>query len=104
MTEDFYVARYNAESNFKVASGSVTDTALYYDLKPCRITFTVADTPTVKNYSAYDANNNNKSNVPLLDPNNEYNKNYSIAVQNVSGGVDALLSHLNASADKSNVL
>lgn len=104
VTVDFYVARYNAESNFKVASGSVTDTALYYDLKPCRITFTVADTPTVKNYSAYDANNNNKSNVPLLDPNNEYNKNYSIAVQNVSGGVDALLAHLNASGVKSNVL
>lgn len=89
---EFYVARYNSETNFSgTSSTEYTDNAQYYDYKPCRVTFTIADTPTVKTFEAFDSGNGGKSSLPLLDPNNEYNKNYSVAVQDVSSGVVALL-------------
>lgn len=83
---EFYVARYNSEVNFNAEK----DDALYYDYKKCVLRFTIADTPTVKTYEAFDADNGNKSNIPLLDPNNEYNRFYSVAVQNVSLGIQKI--------------
>lgn len=94
ITVEFYIARYSYAANFTDASSDF-DKAVYYDYKKCRFDFKVADTPTVCVYNAYDSKNGGKSNIPLLDPNNEYNKFYSIAVQNVTEGIDKLLTHLN---------
>lgn len=84
---DFYVARYSYEAGFTAD----TDNAVYYDFKKCSFEFIVSDTQTVTNYNAYDTNNGGKSNIPLLDPNNTYNRFYSVAVQDVSTGVEKLL-------------
>lgn len=90
ITLEFYIARYNSYDFYS----NTTDKAIYYDHKKCTITFSIADTASVIQYSAFDAANNNKSSLPLLDPNNRYNKYYSLAVHNVSGGVDELIKYL----------
>lgn len=95
ITVEFYIARYDSAINFTCTSKTdVTDDAVYYDYKKCAVNFTVADTPTYKNMGQFADDADGNSEVPLLDPNNEYNKYYSIAVQDVSGGIDALVKHL----------
>lgn len=89
---DFYIARYNRYDRYNNTANG--DNAIYYDYKQCSIIFSIADTPSVITYSAYNAQNGNKCNIPLLDPNNPYNSVYSIAVQNVSTGVDELIKFL----------
>ncbi|MDE6200773.1 MAG: hypothetical protein K2M47_02675 [Clostridiales bacterium] len=89
---DFYIARYNSYGKFSNVTNG--DNAIYYDYKLCSIIFSIADTPSVVTYSAYNSTNANKSNIPLLDPNNPYNKYYSIAVQDVSTGVNELIKFL----------
>ncbi|MDE6029479.1 MAG: hypothetical protein K2F90_04070, partial [Clostridiales bacterium] len=87
---EFWIARYNSYSKFSNSS----DTAIYYDYKRCFITFTIADTATVVKYTQYNSANANKCNIPLLDPNNPYNRVYSVAVQDVSTGVDEFIKFL----------
>lgn len=92
ITVVFYVARYNHSANFTSAT---VDTALYYDYMECRMEFTIADTPTVVHYRPFDgADGSGNSKIPLLDPNNGYNNYYSLALQDVSSGVDELIKYL----------
>lgn len=95
ITVEFYVARYDSAVNFTCTStADKNDDAVYFDYKKCAVNFTIADTPTYKNIGQFADDGNGNSEVPLLDPNNEYNKYYSIAVQNVSGGVEELVKYL----------
>lgn len=82
----FYVARYDCAKN--------PDTAVYYDYSKCNVEFTVDNSEVVRMYDAFDVNNGSKSAVPLLDPGNESNKYYSLAVQDVSSGFTALASFI----------
>lgn len=103
---EFYVARFDDINNFDVTenkviqagasnvSRPVTDNANYYDYKQCAVNFVIDNTPAYMQFNAFRENGN--SNIPLLDPNNAYNKNYSIAVQNVSQGVSELVKYLRA--------
>ncbi|MDE7107895.1 MAG: hypothetical protein K2O39_06175, partial [Clostridiales bacterium] len=90
---DFYIARYNSYGKYNDSA----DNAIYYDYKQCSIVFSINDTASVLTYLQTDANNGGKSNIPLLDPNNQYNTNYSIAVQDVSTGVDEFIKFLTGS-------
>lgn len=100
ITIRFYVARYNNYDKYAATMGdtpddnSSVDNAIYYDYKQCEIKFSVADTSSVITYSQYNSANGGKSNIPLLDPNNDYNKYYSLAVQDVSTGIDELIKFL----------
>ncbi|MCH5162863.1 MAG: hypothetical protein J1G38_05180 [Clostridiales bacterium] len=76
----FYVARYdNSEGD-----------ALYYDHLECNVEFSVDNSTVVRMYEAFDSTNSNKSAIPLLDPSNDANKYYSLAVQNASAGFTEL--------------
>lgn len=103
ITAEFWVARYNGYDKFTgtadAGSSNVADNAVYYDYKKCSIEFEIQDTPTVMHFAAFDTENGGASNVPLLDPNNEYNANYSLAVQNVSEGVNKLIAFLKGDPD-----
>lgn len=102
VTVKFYVARYDAKVNFKVSGSTVTDNALYYDYADCTFTFEVDNTPAYMHFNQLSSGGlgenpiQGNSNIPLLDPNNTYNKSYSVAVQNVSAGVSPLASFLTA--------
>lgn len=103
ITVEFYVGRFNAYSNFFVTDGefnsSGSDKAVYYDYKKCSFTFDIKDTPSVVHFIAYEgASGEGNSNIPLLDPNNDNNKNYSVAVQNASKGFDELINFLTGKA------
>ncbi|MDE5593274.1 MAG: hypothetical protein K2I75_05010, partial [Clostridiales bacterium] len=100
---DFYIARYNSYGKYSNATNG--DNAIYYDYKQCSIIFQIADTPSVKTYAAHITDENNRavnSNVPLLDPNNPYNTNFSLAVQDVSSGVDELIKFLTGNSESVN--
>lgn len=108
VTIEFWIARYNMQSAFSSSS----DTAIYYDFKPCKIEFKIEDTPSVIEYQAFrddgndettDVTDDGNANIPLLDPNNAFNKNYSLAVQDVSKGVDMLIRYLTAVGDTGTV-
>lgn len=107
---DFYIARYNSYGKYNATSATsnqynATDNAIYYDYKQCSIIFKIADTPSVKTYAAHITDSDNRainSNVPLLDPNNPYNTNFSLAVQDVSGGVDELIKFLTGNSESVN--
>ena len=93
---DFYIARYNSYGKYSATYSSnqysATDNAIYYDYKQCSIIFSIADTTSVVTYSRYASEaDGGMSNIPLLDPNNQYNTHYSLAVQDVSTGVDELI-------------
>lgn len=92
ITVKFYVARYNGYDKFDTTA----DSAIYYDYQLCEIKFSVDDTNTIIHYDAF--GNDLNSNIPLLDPNNPYNKYYSLAVQDVSTGVDELIKYLTTRA------
>lgn len=103
ITVEFYVGRFNAYSNFFVTDGefsaSGSDKAVYYDYKKCSFAFDIKDTPSVVHFTAYaGASGDGNSNIPLLDPNNDNNKNYSVAVQNASKGFDELINFLTGKA------
>lgn len=93
---DFYIARYNSYGKYSNAANG--DNAIYYDYKQCSIIFSIADTDSVVTYSAYvpgeTSDTHGPSNIPLLDPNNLYNTHYSLAVQDVSTGVNELIKFL----------
>ncbi|MDE7164637.1 MAG: hypothetical protein K2O04_04355 [Clostridiales bacterium] len=89
ITIKFKIARYNNYTKYN----STTDDAIYYDYKECEIKFSIEDTPSVITYVTHNETTLN-SNIPLLDPNNPYNTYYSLAVQNVSLGVDKLVQFL----------
>lgn len=92
ITLKFYVARYNNYGKYAAA----TDDAIYYDYKQCSIEITIEDTPSVQIFQPYTGSGDGRqSNVPLLDPNNEYNNSYSLAVQDVSDGIKKLVAFLN---------
>ena len=101
VTLEFYIARFGSQANYETAASGK---AIYYDFKKCEIEFTIEDTPTYVDYKSFagdageDGIGTGNSNIPLLDPNNDYNKNYSLAVQNVSLGVDEMIKYLTASA------
>ncbi|MBD5132127.1 MAG: hypothetical protein HDT28_06025 [Clostridiales bacterium] len=112
VTVDFYIARYNSADAFSataattdgVTTYTLTDLATYYDIKKCSISFTIADTPTIKVFNAFRAateegKTSGNSNIPVLDPNNVDNKYYSIALQNVSGGIQALAAYLTTDSE-----
>ncbi|MDE6401970.1 MAG: hypothetical protein K2L54_05080, partial [Clostridiales bacterium] len=98
---EFYIVRYDSQENFEV---SAAGNAIYYDYEKCEIKFTIADTPTYVAYKSFagaageDGTGTGNSNIPLLDPNNDYNKYYSLAVQNISLGVDEFIKYLTASS------
>ncbi len=109
VTVRFYLARYdsanhfvmNDETNVELEQGKplpsnrpAEDTANYYDYKECYINFTIDNTAAVANYDAFRNSGNGNSNIPLLDPNNEYNTYYSLAIQDVSGGIGKLVEYL----------
>lgn len=100
ITVKFYIARYNNYDKYN----KDTDNAIYYDYKECVITFSIKDTESVLKYEAYykDEKGNEYSNIPLLDPNNPYNANYSLAVQDVSTGVDELIKFLTGNKESVN--
>ncbi len=108
---EFYVARYDSRANFRItnenpensASASVTDEAIYYDYKPCKFRFKIDNTPAHRNepsaFETKETEGDGNSFIPLLDPNNEYNNVYSVAVQDVSSGVEELASYLLTDTD-----
>ena len=102
---DFYVARYDSVSNFTISNEvvqgysaqNVTDNAIYYDYKPFTFRFKINNTPAyahIQDFRTIDNERDGDSYIPLLDPNNEYNRYYSVALQDVSGGVEALAKYL----------
>lgn len=95
VTVKFHVARYDSKSNYSIlVDGNVTDTAQYFDHKECSVDFVIDNTNAYKTFSAFRDSGSGNANVPLLDPNNSYNKNYSLAVQDVSSGITALSTYL----------
>lgn len=99
ITIDFYIARYANTADVTAADNVLTDNAQYYDYKPCRISFDIADTATQLAFGKYEGGTESEdtnSRIPLLDPNNDYNNTYSLAVQDVSGGVEALFDYFSA--------
>lgn len=95
----FKIARYNNYDKYKVSGNTVTDNAIYYDYKECSITFKIDDSLSVLTYDAFTSTETSTNcGIPLLDPNNPYNKYYSLAVQDVSTGVDELANFLTGSA------
>ena len=86
VTAELYIARYDCSANFSVTgSGSsvtVTDKANYYDYELVTLSFTVENTPSYKRLEAFrdleggtaEGKGKGNSYIPLLDPNNEYNK------------------------------
>ncbi|MCH5153906.1 MAG: hypothetical protein J1F71_01705 [Clostridiales bacterium] len=93
ITLEFYVARYNDYNKYTGNSAAnVADNAVYYDYEKCNITFSIADTASVIKFVTHDGNDN--SNIPLLDPNNPNNTQYSIAAQDVSTGIEELIKFL----------
>lgn len=98
VTVSLYVGRYNRAADFTSAG---VDNAIYYDYKEVTFTFIIEDTPSVVHYVTYadaegeDGEGKGNSNIPLLDPNNPYNNKYSVAVQDVTNGVDALATYFN---------
>ncbi len=95
ITIEINIARFNTYTKYE----GTTDNAIYYDYKVCKITFMVEDTETVKVYSSYDSKNSNNCTIPLLDPNNQYNRSFSLAVQDVTTGVDELNKFLTSDAE-----
>lgn len=107
VTVKFYIARYDSTQNFSIEAGVATDNAVYYDYKPCLATFTIDNTPTRQVFQAYSTNSEGEqgnSVIPLLDPNNRYNRSFSVAVQDVSTGVDQLIMYLTGNAVANNTL
>ncbi len=99
VTVEFYVARYDCSSHFQVNGGKPEDEATYFDYQKSYVRFFVANTAAYQIYDDFRANADGEermgnSNIPLLDPNNEYNNRYSIAVQDVSNGALKLLQYL----------
>ena len=111
VTMEFYVARYDCAANFSVTGSgdgaTVSDSAVYYDYQKCTVEFTVDNTaayvefddfagvrPEVDGQIDYSAKPQGNSLIPLLDPNNENNNKYSIALQDVTTGVKALVRYL----------
>ena len=84
------------------SSVTVSDNANYYDYELVTLSFTVENTPSYKRLEAFrdleggtaEGKGKGNSYIPLLDPNNEYNKYYSVAIQNVSDGVNKLVEYL----------
>lgn len=99
ITIDFYIARYASTADVTASNNVLSDHAQYYDYKPCRISFDIADTATQLAFGKYAGgatSTDTNSLIPLLDPNNDYNNTYSVAVQNVSGGIEALFDYFSA--------
>lgn len=62
---------------------------VYYDHLECNVEFDVDNTEVVRVYDSYNKDTG-RSEIPLLDPNNDANKYYSLAVQDVSTGFTEL--------------
>lgn len=101
----FYVARYDNASEFETEvngdNGYIRsdDNAVYYDYKACSVEFTADNTAAVLQFSPFGdgdvkGDGEGNSSIPLLDPNNKYNKVYTLAVQDVSSGINALADYL----------
>ncbi|MCH5351170.1 MAG: hypothetical protein J1F39_04295 [Clostridiales bacterium] len=86
---EFYIGRY-ATAGTESISGQPSNTQLFFDYKLCTFDFDVLDTPAYKNFEAFGASGST-ANIPLLDPNNPYNNTFSVAVQDVSGGIHKLI-------------
>ncbi|MCM1368322.1 MAG: hypothetical protein NC184_05910 [Roseburia sp.] len=111
ITAEFYVARYDCAENFKITadasptqgsaidsrSGVVDGKELLYDCKKCTVKFEIENTEAYLSFKGFrDVTEDGTGNasLPLLDPNNSHNNKYSVAVQDVSGGVTALAGYL----------
>ena len=101
VTVELKVARYDCVSNFNITNNQrPVDNALYYDWKPVTVSFTVDNTAAYEIGGRFqteapdDNSESGNSRIPLLDPNNAYNKYYSIAVQDVSTGFEQLVKYL----------
>lgn len=112
VTVKFYVARYDCAKNFEIVSdtsptnanttidsrsGVVNNTALLYDYKECTVKFEIENTEAYLSFNSFRdaiADGTANASMPLLDPNNSDNNKYSVAVQNVSDGVTALVDYL----------
>ncbi|MDE6398376.1 MAG: hypothetical protein K2L51_03550, partial [Clostridiales bacterium] len=87
----FWVGRYDYTEKFGVGG---TDKR-FYDFKPVEISIKIGNTPIEPIFTT--AGTDSKSALPLLDANNPYNKYYSIAVMDVSFGLDEIRKILAAS-------
>lgn len=106
VTVEFYIARYDSKANFVVTGDArpASDDAQYFDYKKCRVDFVIDNSAAFQTFKAFRGDNGEgNANIPLLDPNNDYNRVYSLAVQNISAGVDVLAGFL-AGGNKSDLL
>lgn len=111
VTAEFYVARYDCAKNFDITAdassstgaaidsrdGVVDSDELFYDYKKCTVKFEIENTEAYLSFKGFrnaaeDGTTN--ASIPLLDPNNSHNNKYSVAVQNVSVGVERLAEYL----------
>ncbi len=81
---EFYIGRYATTGDTHA-----NEKQLFFDYKLCTFDFNVLNTPAYKNYQAFD--NDGYANIPLLDPNNSSNNAFSVAVQDVSSGIEKLV-------------
>ena len=86
---EFYIGRY-ATTGGSGTTGHASETQIFYDYKLCTFDFDVLNTPAYKHFEAFGATGNT-ANIPLLDPNNPFNRAFSVAVQDVSGGISKLI-------------
>ena len=70
-------------------------TFAFYDFMQASVNVTIQDTPFELTFtSERDPGTDNNSAIPLLDPNNPYNKYYTLTAMNVSKGFDEAINKL----------
>ena len=94
---EFYVGMY-ATTGEGTERTHVNETQLFFDYQLCTLDFDVLNTAAYKVYEAFDSSG--YANIPLLDPNNKYLNMYSVAVQDVSSGIEELSKFFTASGEK----
>ncbi|MCH5161314.1 MAG: hypothetical protein J1G04_04705 [Clostridiales bacterium] len=103
ITVQFLIGRYDYRGNYvaqKADGGAVTTSkneAVYYDYKEASFAFTIANTESYQVISAFvqeDNSEKGQSYLPLLDPLNDQNKQYSVALMDVTTGVHRLVEYL----------
>jgi len=94
---DFPVGRYDTSANYSlVASGS----PIFYDVQYTSVAVKIENTqltPEFTTETTYEETNGDTTNlptIPLLDPNNPQNNTYSLALTDVSTGLDKIYTAL----------
>lgn len=94
------VGRYDSESNFNRSVEPASGNSYFYDCKQAQIAVSVGNTPYTVAYEAKVTDPvkgiEGNSSVPVLDPNNPYNRYYSLAFTDVSQGLSDVLTDLGA--------